>query len=941
MLNNKVSKAVRLAIAFGAASTAAFSANTFAAEEGAEEIERVQVTGSRIKRTDLETTVPITTIGRADIEAIGALNVADVLNQSPVSIAGADQSNSSFSNSGVGLNTTSLRNLGESRTLVLVNGRRFVSGRAPSSGYAVDLNSIPTAMIERIDILKSASSAIYGSDAVAGVVNIILREGFEGVEVNAQTGISGESDREKYSLNITGGKSWNDGSVTVALGFDDDKGLKSSDREFSKLDQAILLDENGNEYVGEIFSSYPPQGRIGGFNSDGTPFSSDTTDRFNRASYRQLVTPIERKYMAFNFKQYLAEDVQFFTEANWNSSKTNNSTIEPTPFSTDDVFLPERGGEGGIKLGNPMVPQGLRDALLAQNPDLTLDDNIPTMVRRMVEFGARSTDLERDTVRIASGIDWEINDTWALNAYVSWGKTDQRQQNGGQVNVERAAQAFDVVVNPETGALQCRDDLARLRGCVPLNLFGAGTISAEAVDYVKVPAKVLGQVEQLITSASLVGQLPVELPGGNIGVAFGVEHRLEKGMYLPGDLAQTGASSTNRSLPTDGSFTSDDVYAEAILPVLDNLELDLAVRYSDHEIVGGQTTWNAGIQYSPLDSLKLRASAATAIRTPNIADLFGGRGETFSGVADPCDGITATSSGNVAANCLSIAEISARVQRDGSFNLTQIEKQSTGGFVGGNADVKEETADTLSLGVIWQATEELSFTVDYYDISVEDAITTTSRTTVLNRCFDVAPGEFDATCGGAARRDQNGALTGVDSGTSNENNLDTSGYDIEINYKTETSYGEFGAQLVWNHIKEFNETGILSGDVVEKKGEVFTPDNRANLNLTYGLDDLNVSWRMRYWGSSYDSLNEENFNFTTGEALTTFNRFPSVVYHDLSANYNVSDDTQVSFTVRNLMDKQPPVANQSSANGGTGINTVSEAFDVTGRYFQLSLTTKF
>lgn len=946
--NNKVAKAVRLAMMVGAGAASMASVQAYAAEDGAnKDVERIEVTGSRIKRTDIETPVPITVISRSDIVEMGALNVSDILNQSPVTIAGSDQSNTSFTNSSVGVNTTALRNLGESRTLVLVNGRRFVSGVSPSSGYAVDLNSIPTSMIERIEILKSASSAVYGSDAVAGVVNIITRSDFEGVEVNAQSGISSKSDRKKYALNITAGNAWNTGNFTMAIGYDKDGGLKSTDRKFSALDQAILLDDNGNEYVGNLFSSYPPQGRISGknsngerysFNGNGTPFTGET-GKFNRASFRQLVTPIERKYAAFNLKQELSDSVRYFAEFNWNSSATNGSTTEPTPFNIDNVFLPSRGGQGGISVGSPLLPDSLRNALLGQG--LSLTDNIPGLVRRMVEFGARSTDVERDTVRVATGFDWDINDSWALNTYLDWGKTDQKQQNGGQINVERAAEAFDVDFNTETGKLQCASELARLHGCAPLNLFGAGTASQDAVDYVKVPAKVTGQAEQFILAASLTGELPIELSGGNIGVAFGYEHRLENGRFNPGDLAQTGASSTNKSAATKGSFTTDDIFAETILPVLDNLEVDLAARYSDHSIVGKQTTWNAGVSYSPIEELKFRASAARAIRTPNIADLFGGRGETFASVSDPCNGIDASSTGNAAINCLSIAEVAARVASNGKFALTQVEAQSTGGTVGGSINVKEETADTYSAGVIWQVMDGLSLTVDYYDISVNNAISTTSRTTVLNRCFDVSPSAFDATCAGAVLRDANGALTEVDSGTSNENKLDTKGIDLELSYSVDIAGGNFTADLLWNHIAKYNKTSIDDGTVVKFAGQVFTPKNRANLNLGYKLDDLSFAWRMRYWESSLDSVEGSNYNYTNFEPLTTYNRFGGVVYSDISAGYDLNDNTNVMLTVRNVFDKQPPVANQGSASGGVGINTVSEAFDVTGRYFQLSVTSKF
>lgn len=936
--NTKLAKSVKLACAFGAAS-AALSINAVNAqelEEGAT-VEKIQVTGSRIKRTDMETPVPITVIGRDDIMAIGALNAADVLNQSPVSIAGLDQSNTSFSTTSVGLNTTSLRNLGSSRTLVLVNGRRFVSGVSPSSGYAVDLNSIPASMIERIEILKSASSAIYGSDAVSGVVNIITRSDFEGVELNAQAGIADESDREKKSINITAGNSWNSGSVTIALGYDDDKGLKASDRDFSRYDQAVFLDENGNEYVDIQNSSYPPQGRVGGLNGDGTPYDG-STNSFNRASYRQLVTPLERTYVAFNFKQEITDDIEYFAEANWNTSETYDSTIEPTPFNTNDVFKPSRGGNGGIAMSNPMLPEGLVDALLDQG--LTMDDNIPATVRRMVELGSRSTDMERDTIRIATGVDWLINDSWSMNAFVSWGKTDQRQNNGGQVNLERAFQAFDVIEDP-SGELVCRNQTARLYGCVPLNIWGEGTITDEAARYVSTPAKATGQAEQFITGVTLVGEVPLELPGGFINVALGTEHRLEKGVYQPGDFAQVGASSTNQSDATDGSFYTNDYFFEANLPVLANLNVDTAVRYSDHEVTGGDTTWNLGIEYSPIDELKLRASAATAIRTPNIADMFGGRGETFSTVSDPCSGITPESTGTVAENCLSVPEIASRVDRDGEFVLTQVEAQSTGGTVGGNPNVDPETSDSWSAGLVWQVMEGLSVTIDYYDISIEDAIASTSRSTVVRRCFETELASFDPTCGGNVLRDANGALVEVHSGTSNENDIDTSGFDVELAYKVALGEGEFTANLLWNHTREYVITGIESGDSVDYAGEVLTPDNRANLNMTYSIMDWGFSWRMRYWDSSVDSVENQNYNFTNFSPLEKYNNFPTMIYHDISAVYYLSDNTDVSLVIRNAFDKQPPVANQSSVNGGTGINTVSEAYDVTGRYFQASFTTRF
>jgi iron complex outermembrane recepter protein len=939
MNKNLLAKSVRFALISGATAVAFSAPAAFAADEGAQ-VERIEVTGSRIKRTDMETPVPITVLSRADIEATGAINVADVLNRSPVSIAGSDQSNSAFTTSGVGLNTTALRNLGDERTLVLVNGRRFVSGVTPSAGYAVDLNAIPTAMIERIEILKSASSAIYGSDAVAGVVNIIMRSDFEGAEVDAQIGAAGEGDRETKTVTFTTGKAWDDGNAWVSLGYDDDAGIKSTDRSFSEQDLAILLDDDGNEYVGPVNSSYPPQGRVGRYNADGTAYSGDNS--FNRASYRQLVTPLERKYAAFGLKQELSDTVRMFSEVNWNTTKTIDSTIEPTPFHIpNDVWLKTRNGTGGMDINSPLVPDLLRQNLAA---DGVTNLNQTTFVRRMVEIGARSTDIERSTFRVASGFDWDINDVWVNNTYFTWGRTDTVQQNGGQINIERAANALDVMADAN-GNLICVNEQARLQGCVPLNLFGQNTITADAADYVRANAKSTGQAEQFVLGSSVTGELPIELADGNIGVAMGVEYREEIGSTSPGDLAQSGASSTNQADSTYGKLYTRDIYAETILPLAEGLSLDLAARFSDHSLTGGDVTWNAGIEYSPIDELKLRASAASAIRTPNISDLFGGRGETFRTVTDPCKGVSATNAGdydaNVYANCMSIPEIAQRVTDTGAFTLTQAEAQGVGGTVGGSSDVKPETAQTWSAGFVYQAMENLNFTVDYYDIHIDDAIATTSRTTVLDRCFAVAPGDFDPGCNGVIVRNTVGALTEVHSGTSNENKLDVSGIDFEINYSLEVGPGEFSTQLVYSYLNEYATTSIEDGSVEQEAGEILNPRNRANLNLNYTVDDLKLTWSTRYWGASVDSRNGNNFNFSNFDSLTTFNEVDAVFYHDMNVRYNFTNTFEGTFGVKNVFDKTPPMLPQGTALGGTGINTVSEAYDVTGRYFYAGVNVKF
>ncbi len=945
-MNNKLFR--RSITAVAVASTLSFPALAQDNTADQNNIEKIEVTGSRLSRASMETPVPVTTIGREDIVQTGAINVAQVLNMSPVAIAGSDQSNSAFDTVSVGLNTTELRNMGAERTLVLVNGQRFVSGIAPSSGYAVDLNAIPASMVERIEILKSASSAVYGSDAVAGVVNIITRKDFEGIEISTQAGISGEHDRQTQTFNLTTGKNWDGGNAWFSFGIDNDEGLKSSDRSFSAVDSAVYSDENGNEYVGDLLSSFPKQGRVSVKDADGNTlesFDADGTEYsggFNRASVRQLVTPLERRYVSAEIRQDLSSDLNVFGSVHWNSAETKGSTIEPTPFNVgEDLWMNNRVEDpvAGLSVYSPLVPQELRDNLLSYGID-DLGSQRVDFVRRMAEFGNRSTDVTRDTLRIASGFSYAIDYNWTWDNYFTWGRTNQEQLNGGQINTDRARLALDVTEDAN-GNLVCASDIAAMQGCVPLNLFGEGTVSQAAVDYVSTPAKATGTAEQFVVQSVISGDLPLELAGGFVGLAGGLEYREEKGTYSPGDLAQTGASSTNKAQPTDGSFNTSDVFVETRLPVLMNWSIDLAARYSEHSATGGAVTWNVGTEYEPIDSVKLRASAATAIRTPNISDLYSGNGETFARVNDPCVGVTATSEGNIAENCRSIDSVNGRIQSAGEFELTSAETQGTGGLVGGNPDVQEETADTYSVGAIWQINDELSATVDYYKIKVEDAISVTSRNLVLERCYDVSPGSFDPTCSDQVLRSSNGVLVDVNSSSSNENIIRTSGVDFEMNYRTQIADGMFSADFIWNYTDEYSIESIYDGSTTYYAGEITTPEHRANLNLAYSLDDVSVSWRIRHWDSSVDSLNGENYNYTTRQPYGEYNYVGSVTYHDISARYYLNDNFEFNVGIRNAFDKQPPILPQGSNTGATGINTASQAYDVTGRYYFAGVTMSF
>ena len=958
------------------ASAATFSATVVEAQQGTleeESLEEITVTGSRIKRDTFTSSTPVSVIDDFEISATGTTNLGDLLQTVPQTISTVNNSNSAFFTTFSGLNLTDLRFLGPERTLVLVNGRRFVSGTPPGGGYGVDLNSIPTGIIERIEVLTGGASAVYGSDAIAGVVNIITKTDFEGLLISGQVGASAEGDKERQDITATfGGEFGNGGYGVFSVGYSNDEPLRSRERDFSAFDE-VYADQDGDGF-GEtsvwLGSSFPPQGRLNPpgpgdqYNGDGTVFQDpsnadgpfgtpDVSDRFNRAAFRTIYNPVERYFAAANGAYPLSDSTEVFTEINWSTVRTD-SEIEPFALSiNDDVFQFSRGGNFGFDVATyPLMPELLRTNLLAAGVTNTSQLGTSGWVRRLAEFGPRASDVDRTTARALFGLNIDLSPSWDVELYASYGRTEQNQENTGQINTERAALALNVETGPD-GNLRCINELARINGCVPFNVFGEGTITPAAVRYLQAPGNLKTVVEQRILHAGIAGDTPLELPGGALALAGGLEYREESGAEINPGFNQTGIGGGNATAPTNGEFDVTEVYAEVSAPVLTRLTLDAAVRVGDYSTVGAQTTWKVGFDAPVIDQLRFRGSYSESVRAPNISELFAGAGETFANVQDPCDGVTNATTGDAAENCRSIQVIQDRIDANGSFTLTQEELQSTGGFIGGNPNVNEETAESYTVGVIWQPGgfgDGLSVALDYYNITIDDGIATTSRNTVLDRCYNVSPAEFDSTCGtgiiagGRARRDLRpgaGALTGVDSFESNENRFETQGVDIELRYTRDIGPGTFDGSLVWNQLIAWDEIGIVSGDLDENKGEILTPDARALTNLRYFVSDWSFNWRLRYWSSAKDSntpeLENENSCICANGLAPSANEVDAYVYHDFSVGWN-RGPFLVRAGINNAFDKKPPKLPQLTQFGNTGTNTVAEAYDTIGAAWYLQFT---
>ena len=965
-MNNKASNwSLALALAAGIGATG--NALPVLADDDEGMLEEVVVTGSRIRRSNADSPTPMTVLGRAEIQGIGTTNIGELLSKLPSSIAASNQTNSTFSSTSSGLVTNALRNLGQERTLTLINGKRFVSGFNPGAGYAVDMSTIPTAMVDRIEIITGGASAVYGSDAIAGVVNIILKDDYEGVSTNIRTGVSAESDREQTDVDIAIGANFDRGNAWMTFGYSDEEGIHARDRSFSDTD-IIEADTNGDGFSDDFIflgSSFPPVGRVGPFQGDGQPFVSGIGDqanssRFNRASSRQLLIPIERRYAASGITYEINDDLSVNMMIGFNETATATD-IEPVPFDlVTNIFNTDVGQTGNYDIATSLVmPQLLKSNLLAPNAfcpagcvDLTdLPNN--TTGRRLVEFGDRGGRADRTTIYANADIDYIINDDWTLNAYTSWGSTKTTLVSNGNFNVERARLALDVEL--VGGIVRCVDAAARAVGCVPFTPFGAGTIDAAQVAYMTAATSLEAEVEQTVFGITVSGDTPFELPGGRIGVAGGVEYRREQGSEAPSGLVQSGIISGNAIAATGGEYDVTDYYLEARFPIIDKFIVEAAVRVGDYSTVGNLSTYKLGFDAPVLDWLRFRGTFSESVRAPNITDLFAGAGETFASVADVCAGVTATSQNaglpNSADNCRSIATIANRIATGqgntdnlpGAFTLTQVETQSTGGRVGGSVTVQEETAESFTIGAVINVpmVEGLVVAIDWYDIEIDDAIATTSRSNVVRRCYDASAASFDPTCGGLVLRDVAGALVSVDSGSSNENQIETAGMDIDIQYNTELSNfhdsarGNLNMSLLYTYIDEYDTIGIRSGQVTDSQGEIEQPEHRWNLSTTYSVDDLAVVWRMRYWDEVKDSNTPgtSTFGFDSLGFGPSINEKDAVFYHDLSAAYDVTEQVNVYFGINNVLDEDPEILAQGSNYGGTGINTNGNAYDVIGRRY--------
>ena len=988
---------------FGAASVALgvalVSAPAFAQDQTSEDSADsapeggfIVVTGSRIASPTVESPAPLQIVDSQAIDDGGVTNVQELLLENPVfGTPALSRTNSAFLTSGTGVATIDLRDLGSNRTLTLIDGRRVVASLAGSS--TVDLNVIPVQFLERVDVLTGGASSLYGSDAVAGVVNFVYKKDFEGIEANAQYGITERGDDARYQLNATIGTNVadGDGNIMVHFGYSNEEGLLSNRRPNTRIDGLSQIFFGGaiDDEREPFFSSFPPQGRfdVNGTAPNGDDFTFDrngnlqscfTTNGptctgplgpgigpngFNRQDFRTLAVPVKRYLFAARGNYALSDDINFFFEGTYNKTSSARQ-IEPFPLQS--------GGANGIYPGagrmpienylpgtntivaNPFVPA----EILAAASDLDGDGLRDVgFTRRLVEFGPREGSTERDFYRFVVGFDGGLfDDRFRWDISYNYGQVNENQVSNGQVNVVnfRDALAARAEVGDENGngifnEVICIDPEARTNGCVAANIFGAGNISQGAVNYIQAQGTFQTGIKQQVVQANLSGSL-FELPAGPVGVAVGGEYRKESSFSDNDALTNQGLNAGNILPDTRGSFDVKEAYGELKVPILADtpgfqlLEVGGAVRVADYSTVGSVFSWNVTGTWQPIDDIRLRGTYAKAVRAPNIGELFAGRSQTFPpGLQDPCQGIGATGGGALGDNCRADPGVAANIAANGTFTLVQPDIQGISGFNGGNPNLGEETATSWTVGAVINprsvdALRNLTITADYYNIEIEDVISGFPRQFTLDQCYNQGNPTF---CNLITRRpaatstNSAGSIQFINAFQVNAAVLKTSGVDVTANWSTGLGLIEddrLALRAAYTHVIEYDFFSLPTSDPDPSDGEVGTAKDRFTANAAYSTDQFRLSFTGTFIGKSFI---DDQFNGPE------FASVPAEFYLDMQASFFASDELEVYFGVDNLLDNDAPNILTGVTSNVTGADTAADVYDVFGRRYYGGVRMRF
>jgi iron complex outermembrane recepter protein len=981
--NSEIASAVGRALAMSAAATAAVHSAPAAAQDQTadESTQTVTVTGSRIRRVDLETAAPVFVLDASQIQNSGVSTVGDLIQRIPA-ISGAATNPQVNNGGGFGESNVELRGLGAQRTLVLLNGRRIgILGNTTTS--AVDINMIPINLVERVEVLKEGAGAVYGSDAIAGVVNFITRKDWDGADLNVEYGRTSHDDGARRTASLSFGSTGDKLSILIGGNYNKQEAVSAGNRDFSKFAVYLYQTSGGLPSVYNGGSSRTVQGRVnlpasalgpyggaacrsgsvtridgalGNSPNDYRCFST-ATDLYNYQPFNLLVTPQERASI-FTLANYKINDsIEAFTEVLYNHTRAGfqlaslpfDAVADDTIVSADNFYNPFGINFGGIDAINPNARY------------------------RLEALGGRRSNNGTDQILGNIGLKGEILQTgWQWDVTAGFGRMQQDTNISGYLLKSKvaptigpsgpsAADYSTIVcgqpVNDPNAPLDATGQRRRsvpvaniISGCTPLNIFNVTAPGQEsALQGISTNYQQNYHYRSKDYAANVNGKL-FDLPAGELSAAFGVEYRDLEGEFGTDVLTRATAplfltcqiSSETCTGDSFAQYNVREIYGEFLVPLLkdmpavESLNLTAGIRYSDYskQTIGSTTNSEFKLEYRPINDLMVRASWAEVFRAPTVVDLSLAPTQSADTFTDPCEGITAAS---VAANP-NLTKACAGVPLTGNF--AQPNGQITG-LLTGNQNLKPETGTVLTYGVVYDVSQVrgLSFTVDFWKYKIDDLITNLDPNFTANQCAATGQDEF---CGLIFRFDATtespGEILEIQRPTFNLGHLETDGVDFGVKYQLRnTPAGSFNISLDITHINSYENTpapGALPIEVAGTYDRQFGnfAKNRGLLGVGWTYQGLDALLTTRYIGT-LDVLNPRG-----GTATSPALPIPSMTYVDFTIGYELPSKTKVRFGALNIADKQPPLLYQNNVlNANTDVST----YDTIGRQWFVGITQKF
>lgn len=958
--------AIRRALAMSVATAAILvgGAPAFAQDaDSADELSEVVVTGTRIRTPGLTSNSPIASVTAEDIDRTQPVSVEEFFKTLPVAIPAIGSGTNNGSN---GRASIDLRGLGANRNIVLIDGRRMVP--ADLDGRT-DTNAIPLALIERVDIVTGGASAVYGADAVTGVVNFVLKRDFEGVEIGASYGKSGESDAGRQNYDVTMGSSLADGrgNVVLSLGYTKVDELRQDARDIGKFS---LSSTNGAIQGSGTTTPVAINNLVPGQINPATGSIVPVFNTFNFQPDNFYQTGLDRYQATAMGRFEINERAEAYANLFYTRSDVGSQVASSGTFFNNY----------SVPIGNPYLPEPARQQLCAAamigpagcvaGPAGT-SEVVLSLGRRFEELGPRINLFDNNLFQYTLGVRGDITDTWSYDAYWSHGEAEQLQTRdnwGSNAKVQQALRAFNTTSCTNTSG-----------GCVPLNIFGAlGSITPTMAAFINQDALLRANTEQDVATATISGDLGnvkspfSELP---IGIAGGVEYRRisasnksDGPSQIQGEVLGTGAPLPDRT----GTVTLKEMFAEALIPIIADkplvnaLNVEVGYRQSEFQVKGGNSqdygSYKYGLEWAPIEQLRLRAMKQRATRAPNINELFEPITSGLSNLAvDPCqlaliNSAQANTAGTLSNLCRLTGVPLAQVGILPAPSAGQINTRT-----GGNPALGPEEADTTTIGFVWTPTfaQNLVVSLDYYKIEINDAVSQPTASDILTDCYSTSrnPGlTFNAACAAVLRDPVTGTFNGATAPgvvrpRSNVGFYETSGFDLGVTYSHAFANERFGrlrvslnANLTEDWKFQATPNAVLRDclgfySVACDEATTLTsgprPEMRWNQTTTWLIGDFDVGYTWRH----IDSMIEE-----PGGAvfLAAFSKIPSYDYIDLSAGWNVSDKIRLNLSILNVTEEDPPNVGQTiGSTGNNSGNTYPQSYDVIGRYFTLGVNVKF